>query len=55
LQRALDRHQPALALHGHAHKGTFSAQSSTGTRVCNVALHILRARGEQHPFTIFDL
>jgi Icc-related predicted phosphoesterase len=55
LQRALDRHKPNLALHGHAHKGTFSAESSTGTRICNVALHLLRERGEEHPFTIFHL
>jgi Icc-related predicted phosphoesterase len=55
LQRALDRHRPILALHGHAHKGTFSAESSTGTRVCNVALHLLRERGEEHPFTIFNV
>src|ERR1700741_3915298 len=49
LQRALARHKPALALHGHAHKGTFSAQSRSGVRVCNVALHLLRERGEEHP------
>ncbi len=55
LERALDRHQPALGLHGHAHKGTFSAESRGGTRICNVALHILRDRGEEHPFTIFKL
>jgi len=55
LQRALDRHKPALALHGHAHKGTFCAESTTGTRIFNVALHILRQRGEEHPFTIFNL
>ena len=29
LQRALDRHKPTLAVHGHAHKGTFAAESST--------------------------
>jgi len=54
LQRALDKHKPALALHGHAHHGTFSGESKGGVRVCNVALHILRARGEPHPFTIFN-
>lgn len=54
LERALQHHRPALALHGHAHKGTFSAESRCGTRVCNVALHILRGRGEEHPFTIFN-
>jgi Icc-related predicted phosphoesterase len=55
LQRALDRHKPDLALHGHAHKGTFTAESTTGTKIYNVALHLLRQRGEQHPFTIFNL
>ena len=54
LQRALDRHKPALALHGHAHHGTFSGESKGGVRVCNVALAILRERGEEHPFTIFN-
>lgn len=53
LFRALDRHRPALALHGHAHHGTFSAQSSNGVRVCNVSLPILRQRGEPHPFVLF--
>lgn len=55
LERALERHKPVLALHGHAHKGTFSAQAKGGTRVCNVALHILQVRGEEHPFTLFNL
>jgi Icc-related predicted phosphoesterase len=55
LQRALDRHKPDLALHGHAHKGTFAAESSAGTKIYNVALHLLRQRGEEHPFTIFNL
>ncbi len=55
LQRALDRHKPLMALHGHAHKGTFTAESSTGTKIYNVALHLLRERGEEHPFTVFKL
>lgn len=53
LERALDRHKPALALHGHAHHGTFSAEARCGVRVCNVALSVLRERGEEHPFAIF--
>lgn len=53
LCRALDRHHPAIALHGHAHHGTFSAIIPSGTRVCNVSLPVLRERGEIHPFTIF--
>lgn len=54
LQRALDKHKPALAIHGHAHHGTFQGESNGGVRVCNVALAVLRQRGEPHPFTIFD-
>jgi Icc-related predicted phosphoesterase len=55
LQRALESHRPALALHGHAHRGCFSAETPSGIRVCNVALPILRLRGEEHPFTLFNL
>lgn len=55
LERALERHKPMLALHGHAHHGSFSGYSQSGVRVCNVALHILRERGEENPFTIFTL
>jgi Icc-related predicted phosphoesterase len=54
LERALDRHKPAMALHGHAHHGTFSANARCGVRVCNVALPILRERGEPHPFVLFN-
>jgi Icc-related predicted phosphoesterase len=53
LERAIDHHRPALALHGHAHKGSFCGETKAGVRVCNVALHVLRDRGEEHPFTIF--
>lgn len=53
LQRALDKHKPVLALHGHAHHGTFSADTQAGVRVCNVALPILKERGEPHPFALF--
>jgi Icc-related predicted phosphoesterase len=55
LERALEAHHPVLALHGHAHKGTFSAETKSGVRVCNVALPILRRRGEEHAFALFQL
>lgn len=55
LARALDRHKPKLALHGHAHRGTFAAEGPAGVRVCNVALPVLRGRGEPHPFVVFEL
>ncbi|HVT97489.1 MAG TPA: metallophosphoesterase [Acidobacteriaceae bacterium] len=54
LERALHRHKPALALHGHAHHGTFSAEAKCGVRVCNVSLPVLRERGQEHPFAVFD-
>lgn len=53
LERPLERHKPTLVLHGHAHHGTFSSETKSGIKVCNVALPILRQRGEQHPFAIF--
>ncbi len=55
LARALKAHKPDLALHGHAHKGTFAGKSEDGVVVHNVALHVLRAKGERRPFTIFHL
>ena len=55
LERPLSRHKPVLALHGHAHKGSFTATTQDGIKVCNVALHILHKRGEEHPFVIFNL
>jgi len=55
LARALDRHKPKLALHGHAHHGTFLAQTEGGLCVANVALPLLRGRGEPHPFAMFEL
>ncbi len=53
LEPPLERHRPTLALHGHAHHGSFSAETKSGVRVRNVALPILRKRHEPHPFTIF--
>jgi Icc-related predicted phosphoesterase len=53
LERPLERHRPALVLHGHAHHGSFSAKTKSGVKVCNVALPILRQRHEPHPFTFF--
>ncbi len=55
LERVLDRHKPMLALHGHAHHGSFSHVTVSGVKVCNVALNILREHGEEHPFTIFTI
>jgi Icc-related predicted phosphoesterase len=53
LERPLERHKPALVLHGHAHHGSFSAVTKTGLKVYNVALPMLRQRHEPHPFVLF--
>jgi Icc-related predicted phosphoesterase len=55
LERALESHHPVLALHGHAHKGTFSAETKSGVRVCNVALPVLTKIATEHPFALFNL
>jgi hypothetical protein len=55
LEIALDRRRPDIALHGHAHYGSFSGKTTGGVPVFNVALHILRTRQEPYPFTIFDI
>lgn len=55
LARALEQHKPALALHGHAHHGTFAARTASGVPVHNVALPILKRRQEGHPFAVFEV
>jgi Icc-related predicted phosphoesterase len=55
LGRVIEQHRPALALHGHAHHGTFATHSATGIPIHNVALPILRKREEERPFALFDI
>jgi Icc-related predicted phosphoesterase len=55
LERALAPHKPLLALHGHAHHGSFSAEAGPGIKVYNVALPLLKQRREPNPFTIFTI
>src|SRR5690348_1609701 len=55
LEQALRRHEPDLVLHGHAHHGSFTAETKSGVKVCNVALPILQKRGEPHPFFCFTV
>ena len=54
LEHVLEHHRPALALHGHAHHGSFSGTTPSGVEVRNVSLPVLRERGEEHPFTLFS-
>lgn len=55
LEMILNETRPALALHGHAHKGSFEGYTSGGVRVCNVAHAILRKQGIEEPFIVFEL
>lgn len=55
LGRVIAQHKPALALHGHAHHGTFATQSDSGIAIRNVALPILKKRQEAHPFAVFEI
>jgi Icc-related predicted phosphoesterase len=55
LGRVIEQHRPNLALHGHAHHGTFAAASAAGVPIHNVALPILRRRQEAHPFVVFEI
>ncbi|HJR42964.1 MAG TPA: metallophosphoesterase [Gemmatimonadaceae bacterium] len=45
LAEPIDRYGCALAFHGHAHSGTFRAQTSGGVPVFNVSLPLLRKEG----------
>lgn len=55
LGRVIEQHKPDLALHGHAHYGSFATELSSGVPIHNVALPILRRRQEAHPFVIFEI
>lgn len=55
LGRVIERHRPALALHGHAHHGSFATESASGVPIHNVALAILKKRREAHPFVVFEV
>lgn len=55
LEMILNETLPSLALHGHAHKGTFEGYTSAGVRVCNIALAILRKQGIEEPYFIFEV
>ena len=55
LERVIDKHKPVLALHGHAHRGSFAGKTHTEIEVRNVALQVLRNRKEPHPFMLFSV
>jgi Icc-related predicted phosphoesterase len=55
LGRVIDQHKPVLALHGHAHHGSFATSSAAGVPIHNVALPVLKKRQEAHPFVLLEI
>jgi Icc-related predicted phosphoesterase len=50
LEGPLNRHQVAVAFHGHAHHGTPEGQTSSGIPVYNVALPLLKTVKPESPW-----
>jgi len=55
LAEVIDRHQAALALHGHAHHGQLNGKTTGGVPVHNVALSLLLAHDPTRPYRVFEL
>ncbi len=51
----VDQLRPALALHGHAHRGTLRGATSSGVPVFNVALPVLRRLEKPLGYLTIDL
>ena len=56
LEEPINRYRVSAVFHGHAHRGTPEAQTSTGVPVYNVAMPLLaRVRPERPPFLIVEI
>ncbi len=55
LAEVIDRHQAALAFHGHAHHGQTDGKTLGGVPVHNVALSLLMAQDPPCPYRVFDV
>ncbi len=51
----IDRHQAAIAFHGHAHHGKLAGKTTGGVHVYNVALSLLMAQDPPKPYRVFDI
>jgi hypothetical protein len=49
------RYKVSAVFHGHAHRGTFEGQLSSGAPCWNVALPLMRQRSPAHPFHVITL
>ena len=55
LAEPLARRNVTAAFHGHAHIGTIEADLPGGTKVFNVARHILERVEYKHPFFLYEI
>ncbi len=51
----IDRHQAAIAFHGHAHHGKLAGKTTGGVQVYNVALSLLMGQDPPKPYRVFDI
>jgi Icc-related predicted phosphoesterase len=55
LEEPIDRFEPSMVIHGHAHHGSPEGRTRGGIPVYNVALPLLRAMDFEHPFRVLEL
>jgi Icc-related predicted phosphoesterase len=55
LAEVIDRHQAAMALHGHAHHGQLDGKTTAGIPVHNVAMSLLLAQNPSKPYRVFEV
>jgi len=55
LEEPLARYQVTAVFHGHAHHGTLTGKTSSGTPVYNVSLPLLLAANAEQPVAVLDV
>jgi Icc-related predicted phosphoesterase len=55
LAEVIDRHQAALAVHGHAHHGKIFGKTIAGVPVYNVAMSLLMAQEPHKPYRVVEI
>jgi Icc-related predicted phosphoesterase len=55
LARALDEGGATVALHGHAHNGSFKGETPGGVPVFNVSVPVLQYEGFKKPYYVFEV
>jgi Icc-related predicted phosphoesterase len=55
LADALDRGGADVAFHGHAHNGSFAGKTPGGVPVFNVSVPVLKQRGFEQPYYVFEV